>query len=217
MGAAAFISVACAAVLGAFSLQEPEQFFRTNLGVLDSSEPVPYFIDDGSGVAGYRPSDRELARMAFEAWSRETEGRLRFTEAKTKADALVSVQWADAESGSFGVTHRLEIGGKPGAVVFVMPDVRQLGQPLSSRAGTDSLLRETIVYLTCVHEIGHAVGMPHTRNFADIMYSFGYGGDIADYFARYRTRLSSREDISRHSGLSPGDVEFVQSLYPKGN
>jgi len=98
-----------------------------------------------------------------------------------------------------------------------MPDVRQLGQPLSSRAGTDSLLRETIVYLTCVHEIGHAVGMPHTRNFADIMYSFGYGGDIADYFARYRTRLSSREDISRHSGLSPGDVEFVQSLYPKGN
>ena len=77
MGAAAFISVACAAAFGAFSLQDPEQFFRTNLGVLDSSEPVPYFIDDGSGVAGYRPSDRELARMAFEAWSRETEGRAR--------------------------------------------------------------------------------------------------------------------------------------------
>jgi hypothetical protein len=214
LGTTGFISATCVVAFAAVSFQTPEQSFRTNLGVLDSSEPVAYFVDDGSGVAGYRPSDRELARLAFAAWSRETQGKLRFTEVKTKAEALVTVQWADAESGSFGVTHRLEIGGKAGAIVFVMPDVRQLGQPLSSQATADSLLRETIVYLTCVHEIGHAVGMPHTRNFDDIMYFFGYGGNIVDYFSRYRRRLSSRAEISKYSGLSPGDVEFLRSLYP---
>jgi hypothetical protein len=188
---------------------------QTSLGVLDSSEPVSYFIEDGSGVPGYRPSDRELAIMAFQAWSRETEGRLRFSETKTRSGALVRLEWANAETGAFGVTQRVEIGGKPGAVVVVMPDVRQLGQPLASRAMADALLRETIVYLTCVHEIGHAVGMPHTRNFEDIMYYFGYGGDIVDYFSRYRTRLKDRADIAKNTGLSSGDLAFLRSLYPK--
>jgi hypothetical protein len=190
---------------------------QSGLGVLDSSEAVTYFIEDGSGVAGYQPSDRELARMAFDAWSRETRGALRFTESITREGALVSVEWADASSGSFGLTHRTEVGGKAGAIVFVMPDVRQLGQPLSGRAEADPLLRETIVYLTCVHEIGHAVGMPHTRNFEDIMYSFGYGGDLVAYFSRYRDRLKSRSDIASYSGLSTGDIEFLRSLYAPSN
>ena len=47
--------------------------------------------------------------------------------------------------------------------IYVLPSVAPTA---------DALLRETIVYLTCLHESGHAFGLPHTRNFADIMYSF---------------------------------------------
>jgi hypothetical protein len=201
---AAFAVIACWSILLA----------QNDPGVLDSSQAVPYFIEDGTGVPGYRPEDRELARMAFDAWSRETTGRLRFTEARTRSEALVLLEWANAQTGAFGVTQRVEVRGKPGAVVVVMPDVRQLGEPLATRATGDALLRETIVYLTCVHEIGHAAGMPHTRNFDDIMYSFGYGGDIVNYFSRYRARLKTREDIARNSGLSAGDVAFLRRLYP---
>jgi hypothetical protein len=37
------------------------------------------------------------------------------------------------------------------------------------------------------------------------MYSFQYGGDISEYFGRYRRKLSAREDIRKNSGLSEAD------------
>jgi hypothetical protein len=64
------------------------------------------------------------------------------------------------------------------------------------------------------HEIGHALGLPHTAEFADIMYFFGYGGDIPAFFNRYRTRLKNRGDIATTSGLSPADIARVRTLYP---
>jgi hypothetical protein len=45
----------------------------------------------------------------------------------------------------------------------------------------------------------------HTANFDDIMYSFQYGGDIAEYFGRYRRKLAVRNDIRKNSGLSETD------------
>ena len=108
---------------------------------------------------------------------------------------------------------RIFVNDKAGAIVNVTVQVEQLGDPLAARAIQDSLLRDTIVYLTCVHELGHAVGLPHTRNFEDIMYYFGYGGDIVQYFMRYRNKLQSRADIPKYSGLSAGDVEFLHGLY----
>ena len=67
------------------------------------------------------------------------------------------------------------------------------------------LLRETMVYLTCLHETGHALGLAHTAAFADIMYTFQFGGDIGEYFGRFRRKLSVRGDIARTSAISAAD------------
>ena len=77
----------------------------------------------------------------------------------------------------------------------------------------DPLLRDTIVYLTCLHETGHALGLAHTAGFADIMYSFQYGGDIPEYFGRYRRELAARVDIRKHSGMSLDDRKRIAQLY----
>jgi hypothetical protein len=183
------------------------------LGPLDARQAVSFFIEDGNGVPGYRDTDRDLARMAFTAWSRESGGRLKFIESKQRDGSLIRLRWISPAGGLYGETQPIQVDGKAGAVIYVMPQVSVQGEPLASRAVGDVLLRDTIVYLTCVHELGHAVGMRHTSKFDDIMYYFGFGGDILNYFMRYRNRLQSRDDIAKYSGLSANDVEVLHTLY----
>ncbi len=176
-------------------------------------EVIPYYITDGKNVAGYDAGDRALAVFALEAWARESGGRLRFTSTESESDALLIVRWVAAGEGLFGEMQRVQVNGKLRAVVNVSPGVAGLGEPFASRAAKDRLYRDTIVYLTCVHETGHALGLSHTSNFEDIMYYFGYGGDLGAYFQRYRDKLKSRADIPKFSGVSANDISVLKKLH----
>ena len=187
--------------------------FQPQAGPLDTRTPITYFIEDGKNVPGYLDSDRELAAMALASWSRESGGKLKFAESKSREAALIRFHWISPYEGLFGETQRITVNGKTGAIVNVMPQVAVQGEPLASRAAKDPLLRDTVVYLTCVHELGHAIGLPHTSQFQDIMYYFGFGGDILDYFMRYRNKIQLRSDIPKFSGLSAGDVQALRARY----
>ena len=176
-----------------------------------ATELMPYFISDGRGIAGFNPEDRELAVFALNAWARESGGRIAFTPARSQTEARVLVRWIAAGDGRFGEMQQSSPGGP--AVVFVSPIVSSMGEPFASRAARDPLFRDTIVYLTCVHEIGHALGLRHTANFEDIMYSFVNGGDLVAYFLRYRNNLQSRADIPKYSGMSPNDISELKKLH----
>ena len=179
---------------------------------LNAKSPITYFIADGNGKPGYHSLDRELARWALEAWQRNAVKGLRFAAA-TESSALIRVYWAGPDSGEYGEMRPIIVGGRPGAAVYIRPDIDSLGQDIARRARADALLRDSIVYLTCLHELGHALGLTHTRDYRDIMYYFGYGGDVVEYFGRYRGQIRTRNDIAAVSGLSDADVIRLREIY----
>jgi hypothetical protein len=181
---------------------------------LDATSPITYFIADGGRQTGFQPPDRQLAKWAFEAWERSSGERFRF-EAAAESSAIIRLYWAESNEGQYGEMRPLTVGGRRGAAVYIRPDVDALGDDIARRARADPLLRDSIVYLTCLHELGHALGLMHTSDFRDIMYFFGFGGDIVEYFERYRRQLHNRTDIGAVAGMSDADVRRLRAMYAK--
>lgn len=153
------------------------------------AETLSYWIAPGP--------DTQFAEWALAAWQKASNGKLEFKRVRVREAAQIRIVWASAEEGLYGEARPISVNGQRGSEVYVRP------APLDT---DDVLLRDAIAYLTCVHESGHALGLVHTAEFADIMYSFQFGGDIREYFARYRRKLHTREDIRKNSGLSEADI-----------
>ncbi len=152
-----------------------------------------------------RPGDVQLAEWALEAWRSAGAGRLILKRATHREQAHIRIRWAGGQEGLYGEARPIVVDGRRGAEVFVRPDLRSLGPAIAAGGRGDRLFRDSVVYLTCLHESGHALGLRHTCDFDDIMYAFGCGGDVLEYFRRYRRRLKERDDIRRVSGISDGD------------
>lgn len=181
---------------------------------LDVASPIGYFIDEGRAVEGGQAGDRQLAEWALQAWRQAAGDRLTLQPAP-RARARIQVVWAGPQDGQYGEMRGIDVDGAAGAVVFIRPDTSALGPDIDALARRDPLFRDTVVYLTCLHELGHAFGLEHTNRFEDIMYSFLYGGDIVEYFNRFRRQLKTRNDIARASGMSPGDAATIRRLYER--
>jgi hypothetical protein len=182
------------------------------LGPLEGGT-VTYFIAAPLEDVEARPADADLALWALESWQRAARGKLKFVKAASEDDALVRLYWVAAAGGQYGEMRPLDVEGRRGAAVYIRPDTTALGSEIATRARLDALFRDTIVYLTCLHELGHALGLAHTAEFDDVMYFFGFGGDIGEFFGRYRRTLGERGDIRESPGLSAGDLAQLEALY----
>ncbi len=179
-----------------------------------SAEVYTYWIESCTKAeTGCQAGDEALADWALRAWESAAGGAIALRREPSMEKARIRVRWVGARFGLYGEMRPIEVDGKRGGEVFIRPDLSQLGPEIAGAGRTDALFRHAVVYLTCLHETGHALGMPHTAAFDDIMYSFQYGGDIPEYFARYRRKLSTRDDIRKHGGISAADRARLIELH----
>lgn len=183
---------------------------------LSAADEYTFWVDpctkEAQQATACLPGDDELGAWAFEAWQRESHGAVSVSKSLTEAHARIRIHWANGAMNLYGETQPMVVDGRRGAVIYVLPDMKALGADIERATRSDRLLRDAIVYLTCLHEAGHALGLEHTSDFADIMYSFRYGGDIVEYFERYRRLLKTRADIPAHSGISDADRVTLRKL-----
>jgi hypothetical protein len=154
------------------------------------------------------PDAAALVDRALATWSHAAAGRLALTKAPSADAAGIRIRFARAD-GIYGeasprIDRRTGLIGS--ADVVMAADI----------AG-DAVQQRIVVYLTALHELGHALGLPHTAVFEDIMYSFRRPDDGERYFGAYRQRLRSKEDIgtATATGLSPADISALQALYDR--
>ncbi len=178
-----------------------------NLAFADAPQDLPYYIAPCSKEAaldsGCMTGDDQLAIYALDAWQKAAGGKLNLHRVKEPLEARIQVIWASKFGGLYGEAEAVTINGRPGVRLAIRP---------VGRHGDDPLLRDVMVYLTVLHEAGHGLGLRHTREFADIMYSFQYGGDLAEYFQRYRRKLASRGDFPKHSAITEGDLRQLNAI-----
>lgn len=172
-----------------------------------SPQDLPYYIapctKEAAIDSGCLTGDDQLAIYALDAWQRAAQGKLNLHRVDQPLAARIQVIWASKFGGLYGEAQPVMINGKPGVRLAIRPVGRNVQDPL---------LRDVMVYLTVLHEAGHGLGLRHTREFADIMYNFQFGGDLAEYFERYRRKLAGRSDFPKHSAIAPGDLEQLNSI-----
>ncbi len=146
-----------------------------------------------------------LAHAAMKQWEAASDGKLIVKAVDKEDEAELRFRWLNPQyRGHYGSSIAKMVKGK------LVHDLVINGTMANEEK--DPLLAATILFLTCVHESGHALGLQHTRDFADIMYSFEFGGDLQEYFARYRRQLQSREDFKKVSPVAKGDAAQLRAI-----
>ncbi|HYS25446.1 MAG TPA: matrixin family metalloprotease [Vicinamibacterales bacterium] len=164
---------------------------------------IPVFVDRRN----LPPQGDQLVEKALKTWTAASGGAFSLQRTFVTGDAGIRIYFNGA-GGNYGET-------RPHIDARGLIDAAEVNIAADAPIEVDPLTRGIVVYLTALHELGHALGLEHTRNFDDIMYLFRQPGDGPRYFGNYRRLLQSADDIgtARATGLSAYDVESLRTLY----
>jgi hypothetical protein len=149
-----------------------------------------------------------LVERAMKTWTTVADGRLRLDRGATKDGAAIRVHFFTRD-WRYGMTQ-----ARPDPKTGLLIEAEVV---VAADADGDPLDHQIVIYLTALHELGHAIGLSHSADINDIMYLFRLPGDGDRFFGAYRKRLRSADDIGspRATGLSAEDVRQLRGLYAR--
>jgi hypothetical protein len=163
---------------------------------------IRVWVDPAGAPAG----GDALVERAMRTWTDAAQGRLRLERTSSKDGAGVRVHFFTRD-WRYGMTQ-----ARPDPRTGLIADAEVV---VAANADGDALDHRIVIYLTALHELGHALGLSHSADINDIMYLFRLEGDGERFFGAYRKRLRSADDIGSAlaTGLSAQDVRVLRSLY----
>lgn len=129
--------------------------------------PLKVYIAPSEGVSGYQDIFARELDESFQAWTRASEGKIRFDFTQDKTSADITVTWTsnvhDLDSPDEGGEARVRYGsrGITHSDIFLLTYDAEKG-----RAKSRNQIRGV-----ALHEIGHSLGLiGHSPNAEDVMY-----------------------------------------------
>ena len=128
-----------------------------------SHMPLSVYVQ--AGGMGYSQQYSQIFTAAENEWTRISQGRVRFVNAPSPYEADITVDWLPGSPGAGEAGNTKTAFANCGGQRAMTHAHVDLAGTVSGRPMTDSEMRKT-----CLHELGHALGLVHTSQPGDIMY-----------------------------------------------
>lgn len=147
-----------------------------------------------------------MVERALKVWTDASGGRLTLVSAARREDAAIRIIFVSSDTTYGEAAPRVD---------RTTGLIAQADVAINSDTPADGLDARIILYLTALHELGHALGLPHSDTFSAIMYRFRRPDDGARYFGAYRQKIRGIDDIGspRATGLDAEDIAALRALY----